>query len=100
MKRFKQALGLDVELAVAFAVCCGASLFGITGSGFGGLTAVVLAFTAAGLGNSVGVDRLLYIVWWCAMWLHFQDRVEAALTSGQSCRRAQSWLLLRCCNNH
>ena len=82
--RFKRVVGLELEKAVAVAVCCGLSVLGLLGSGFGGLTAVVLAFTAGGLGSSVGVDRLLYVVWWTLMLLFFKSRVEAALISGVS----------------
>ena len=80
----RRPLGFEVEKAVAVAVCCGVSVFGLRGSGFGGLTALVLAFTAGGLSSAVGVDRLLYIVWWSLMWGFYQYRVEAALISGAS----------------
>ena len=51
--------------------------------GLGGLTTVVLVLAAGLVSRSIGVDRLIWVVWWILLFVFHRERIETALSSGQ-----------------
>ena len=56
--------------------------------GFGGVTTAVLVIAATLLSNSIGLDRVMWMIWWIVSFVWFRERIQSALVSGASVHRA------------